>query len=358
MRRIRLRRVLAESAATAEEEAATRRAVDAAEATAQFEPLSTCEFVELWRATEEATGVPMADIEAGNLVRTGNAAGSVSSGTQDKAQYGRLYFGATADVARITGLRADDVFVDVGCGVGNAVVQMACTVGCEARGIELMPERHIVGHEHMWPLIQAAISERDGAPPLVGVVKLVNGDLSDARHADFLSSADVAFVNNYNEIFGARSCKPGEKSLDEHVARVFAAMRPGSRMVTFHPLVALGMDTAQANAIRVQRGLDASDDASFFDHAVHTLEPGPRAWAPAGEDVVSWSDGPIVAYLYTRTRQSLGHACFLCTKRDCPGAAHPTAFVDDSEDDLELVTECIYCGESRRSAVRARRGAR
>ncbi|KAH8087716.1 hypothetical protein JL720_7036 [Aureococcus anophagefferens] len=212
---------------------------------------------------------------------------------RDKAQYGRLFFGATRTVAELTNLKASEVFVDIGCGVGNATMQMACTVGCEARGIELMPDRHIVGHEHMWPALQHAIGERDGPPPKVGEVVLRQADLADPAIAEFLSSADVAFVNNYNEIFGARSCKHGERSLDEHVARVFACMKPGSRMVTFHPL-ALGMDA----------------------------------------------------------EKSLEKACFLCTNRKCVGKDIPTAFVN--EESLDLVTECIFCGESRRPAERDR----
>ncbi|KAH8053007.1 hypothetical protein JL720_14790 [Aureococcus anophagefferens] len=226
-----LARILAESAATAEAEAreraeALRRADD------ERKPLTTAEFVALWRATEEGTGVAMTDIEAGTLVRTGNAAGSVSGATQDKAQYGRLFFGATRTVAELTNLKASEVFVDIGCGVGNATMQMACTVGCEARGIELMPDRHIVGHEHMWPALQHAIGERDGPPPKVGEVVLRQADLADPAVAEFLSSADVAFVNNYNEIFGARSCKHGGGP--RRARRVFACMKPGSRMVTFH----------------------------------------------------------------------------------------------------------------------------
>ena len=158
-------------------------------------------------------------------------------------------------------------------------------------------------------------------------------------------------MNNYNEIFGARSCKHGERSLDEHVARVFACMKPGSRMVTFHPL-ALGMDADKVNEVRRDRGLAPSADASFFTKAQSTLAPGPTAWAPRGEDVVSWSDGPIKAYLYTRTAQSLEKACFLCTNRKCVGKDIPTAFVN--EESLDLVTECIFCGESRRPAERDR----
>ena len=122
-------------------------------------PLTTAEFVSMWQATEKSTGVAMTDIEKGSLVRTGNTAGSVSGSTQDKAQYGRLFFGATQTIAELTSLKASDrsdrseVFVDIPCGVGKTTMQMACTARWVARrrGIELMQERHIVGHLHTWP---------------------------------------------------------------------------------------------------------------------------------------------------------------------------------------------------------------
>jgi cyclopropane fatty-acyl-phospholipid synthase-like methyltransferase len=45
---------------------------------------------------------------------------------------------------KILGLNESDLFLDFGHGVGNACLQAAYTVGCNARGIEVVSDRHIV----------------------------------------------------------------------------------------------------------------------------------------------------------------------------------------------------------------------
>lgn len=44
-------------------------------------------------------------------------------------------------IIELTHLSPDEIFVDIGHGAGNAVLQAALTVGCESRGIEVVPER-------------------------------------------------------------------------------------------------------------------------------------------------------------------------------------------------------------------------
>lgn len=38
-------------------------------------------------------------------------------------------------------MKKSEVFIDVGHGIGNAVLQAAFTIGCESRGIEVVPDR-------------------------------------------------------------------------------------------------------------------------------------------------------------------------------------------------------------------------
>jgi hypothetical protein len=317
--------------------------------------LQTDEFVALWNDTNRGLPTTVEDIEHGRLVREGNGANSVKNyKNQDQAQYGRLFFRATAKIAKITELKESEVFVDIGSGIGNAVMQMACTVGCEARGVELLEGRHVVGKDHIWPALERTISERSVTPPQIGNVDLLNSDLTSPDNAEFLSSSGdgrtvVALVNNFGGIFSCRSNKLGQLALDDHVARLFAQMRPGSRMVTMEPLHALGMDLKKANQIREQRKLKASNDASFFEGPVeHVLKP--FGAGSDKEDVASWTGGEIKCYLYTRTRQSIMDACFLCSKQGCPGASEPTQIVRD----LALVEECIYCDEPRLMNTRTR----
>lgn len=320
-------------------------------------PLTTAEFVKLWRCAEADVGSPIEEIEEGSLVRAGNNALKGSS-KQSRAQYGRLMFGATQRVAEITSLKRSDIFLDIGSGVGNAVMQMACTVGCESRGIEIMHSRHLVA-DSMWASLRDALSRRT-APVAIGDCQLQAGDLVHCKRQ--LIQADVALVNNFNEIFGARGCygRSGP-TLDDDIAAIFAAMKPGSRMVSLEPLHALGMSLNEANAWRESRGLPPSPDASFFTHSVHRLEPFPCEWTRDDdglESVASWSNRNYIdAHLYVRTEQSAfqgQHAAFLCTGHSsCAGTTEATQALEP--EGLSLVTACVYCDAPRRACARRAR---
>ena len=127
-------------------------------------------------------------------------------------------------------------------------------------------------------------------------------------------------------------------------------------MLTLNRMLALGPSRDEANQVRERRGLPPSDDASFFSYRKVTLEPGPRPWAPEGEDVVSWGGSAIEAHVYERLGgQSLpgGAAAFLCSARGCQMGNHSATAVLD--DERCVVTECVYCGEERQRATRERR---
>jgi precorrin-6B methylase 2 len=44
----------------------------------------------------------------------------------------------------IMGLKSDQIFVDIGHGAGNAPLQAAYTIGCDARGLEIDVSRHTI----------------------------------------------------------------------------------------------------------------------------------------------------------------------------------------------------------------------
>ena len=52
---------------------------------------------------------------------------------------------ATVELAHLAGLRATDVVLDVGCGLGGTARHLADTVGCTVHGIDLTPEYIAVG---------------------------------------------------------------------------------------------------------------------------------------------------------------------------------------------------------------------
>jgi cyclopropane fatty-acyl-phospholipid synthase-like methyltransferase len=48
-------------------------------------------------------------------------------------------------IFQLLDLQRDDIFLDIGSGIANTVLQAAFTVGCVSRGIEVVKDRHNIG---------------------------------------------------------------------------------------------------------------------------------------------------------------------------------------------------------------------
>lgn len=239
------------------------------------------------------------------------------------------------------------VFVDIGHGVGNAVLQAAYTIGCEARGIEVVADRNLIATQ-----LEESLREidNDELNVDVGTVELKQGRLEDPLNYDFIirppqnndnvnntKGATKALVNNYNGVFEARSAKKGQKFyLDQYVAASFAMMVPGSVMVTFYPLT-LPLPRTAVNEARAKHGLTYDDpNASFFDFE--------KILIGEARNNVSWAGigckTKIYVYKYTRLKQDRTDPVFLCSNPDCEHAikAIPnTATMEASEkEDSEI----------------------
>lgn len=89
-------------------------------------------------------------------------------------------------------LETTHVFLDLGSGVGNVVLQAALEVGCRAYGIEYkdgpakIAEKHNEGFQHS--------CLRRGITP--GKVQLFKGDFLTATYRGMIAEADVVLVNN------------------------------------------------------------------------------------------------------------------------------------------------------------------
>lgn len=98
------------------------------------------QFNKLWESLDPES------VEKSALVRRANTCVKEhESGVQYNAQYGRMLPGSTDMIFQILQLQRDDLFLDVGHGIGNACLQAAYTVGCEARGIEVVKDRYDIG---------------------------------------------------------------------------------------------------------------------------------------------------------------------------------------------------------------------
>jgi H3 lysine-79-specific histone-lysine N-methyltransferase len=107
--------------------------------------------------------------------------------------YGELTPRFVSEIVRVGGLGPGKLFLDLGSGVANVVLQAALETGCRAFGIEInrpparLARSHVTQFEircKMW-----------GVAP--GPVELEEGDMLNSRRLDeLLPQADVVLVNN------------------------------------------------------------------------------------------------------------------------------------------------------------------
>lgn len=107
--------------------------------------------------------------------------------------YGELMPPFIHDIVQSTGLNQDSLFLDLGSGVANVVVQASLQSGCTSYGIELMPHpaqvakgvvEQIMIRCRMWGIN-------------IGEVELEEGNMLESRRLDeLISKADVVLVDN------------------------------------------------------------------------------------------------------------------------------------------------------------------
>jgi hypothetical protein len=182
---------------------------------------------------------------------------------------------------------------------------------------------------------------------ILGKIDLRQGDFCDKAFRPFITEADVILVNNAFEIFAARSqSRTNGASLDDHIAGIFAQMKPGCRMVTLYPLP-LGLSLSDANNQKKKLGLPKNENASFFECRIENL----------GVTSVSWTNKETLVYIYTRTintvlRDDPSIAMFTCENVKCQTVASVVC-----ETTGLLIKNCSICMR-KRSVTGIRKAAR
>jgi len=139
--------------------------------------------------------------------------------------YGELLHPFVSDVlVERTGMTSDQVFVDLGSGVGNVVLQAALEIGCESWGCEMM--------ENACNLAEAQRDEFAARCQLWGIapgaVHLERGDFRvNRRIQEALQRADVVLVNN--QAFTSQ--------LNDDLVRMFLDLKAGCRIVSLKSFV-------------------------------------------------------------------------------------------------------------------------
>ncbi|KAG6001058.1 Nucleosomal histone H3-Lys79 methylase [Claviceps pusilla] len=122
-------------------------------------------------------------------------------------------------------MTSDQVFVDLGSGVGNVCLQAALEVGCESWGCEMM--------ENACNLAELQIKEFEARCMLWGIkpgkVQLLRGDFrKNLVIHEALKRADVVLVNN----------KAFTSQLNDDLVRMFLDLKPGCKIISLRSFVA------------------------------------------------------------------------------------------------------------------------
>ncbi|KAL2048099.1 hypothetical protein N7G274_000010 [Stereocaulon virgatum] len=180
-----------------------------------------------------------------------------------------------------TRLKSDQIFVDLGSGVGNCVLQAALEIGCESWGCEKMnnacdlaelQEREFNARCRLWGLS-------------VGGIHLERGDfLKNPAILKILQKADVVLVNN-------QAFTP---ALNEDLTNLFLDLKEGAKVVSLKSFVPHGNKISESNVHAAYNQLSVVEK-TYYSACV--------SWTDApGSYFVSTKDSSMVKAFYEKSR--------------------------------------------------------
>ncbi|CAM0136810.1 Nucleosomal histone H3-Lys79 methylase [Umbelopsis sp. WA50703] len=126
-----------------------------------------------------------------------------------------------------TNITSKSVFIDMGCGIGNVVLQVAAQTACEAHGIEIMET----------PCKLAKLQLKEYATRMrawqlpSGNIRIRLGDfLESVEIHDALKRADVILVNNY----------AFDSSQNQALCQLFLDLKEGTQIISLKSFVPVG----------------------------------------------------------------------------------------------------------------------
>ncbi|KAF1346078.1 histone H3 methyltransferase [Delphinella strobiligena] len=183
--------------------------------------------------------------------------------------YGELKPRLISEMFQKTNLKSDHVFVDLGSGVGNVVLQAALEMGSESWGIEMMENpcrlaelqrEEFAARARLWGLS-------------VGQVHLLKGDFTkNTKIMEVLRRADVVLVNN-------QAFAP---DLNSNLITMFLDLKDGCKIVSLKPFKPEGLELKESNINDLAH--------TFVDERKESF------WS----DSVSWTDSPGNYHIVTK----------------------------------------------------------
>lgn len=148
--------------------------------------------------------------------------------------YGELLPPFTSKVFRQTKMTSKSVFIDLGSGVGNCVLQSALEIGCESWGCEIMKVASSYGADQQKELEHRIKSYNIG----MGDIQLRSADfVNNSEIQGVLRRADVVLVNNY--AFDAE--------LNGNLIDMFLDLKEGAKIVSLKSFVPPDYVISEAN---------------------------------------------------------------------------------------------------------------
>jgi len=187
--------------------------------------------------------------------------------------YGETSFDLVAEVIKHTHIKESDIFLDLGSGVGQVVLQVAATVGCKCYGIE----KADIPSKYAEKLDREFVKWMDWYGKSYGEYEIMRGDFLDPEFTEIFQSATVIFTNNF--AFGPK--------LNHELKLRFAAnVRDGTKIVSSREFCPLNFRITSRNL---------SDIGSIM----HVAELSPLKGS------VSWTHKPVTYYLHELDRAKL-----------------------------------------------------
>ncbi|XP_033226920.1 histone-lysine N-methyltransferase, H3 lysine-79 specific isoform X2 [Belonocnema kinseyi] len=210
----------------------------------------------------------------------------------------------------------DDVFVDLGSGVGQVVLQMAAATFCKiCIGVERadVPSKYAQSMEANFRKWLNWYGKR------CGEYRLMKGDFLADEHRESITGATIVFVNNF--AFGP--------NVDHQLKERFADLRDGARIVSSKSFCPLNFRITDRNL-------------SDIGTIMHVSEMSPLKGS------VSWTGKPVSYYLHVIDRTKL-ERYFHRLKNNKQGAL-------DAENNDSVIN--ITASHSSRTSTRSERGDR
>lgn len=186
--------------------------------------------------------------------------------------YGETSFELISSVISSTRLTENDVFLDLGSGVGQVVLQVASLVGCKCYGIE----KAEIPAKYSEEMDRQFVKWMDFYGKSYGDYELLKGDFLDPKFDDIFNSATVIFCNNF--AFGP--------ALNHQLKMKFQNLRDGVKIISSREFCPLNFRLTERNL-------------SDIGAMMRVAELSPLKGS------VSWTGKPVSYYLHRIDRTKM-----------------------------------------------------